>query len=146
MGLLIRWLMILSLLLNTECAWTADFPKKKIQINGKTITVEVAETPAQQQQGLMFREKLAANAGMIFVFPDEDIRSFWMKNTYIDLSIGYFDKNRKLIDIQDMKATSVAQTNFPSYVSRAPAQYALEMNQGWFKKQGVKLGDKFSWH
>lgn len=146
MAWLIKWSMILGLLLNFEIACAADFPTKKIKINGKVLTVEVAETHAQQQQGLMFREKLGTNAGMIFVFPGEEIRSFWMKNTFIDLSIGFFDKDKKLIDIQDMKATSMAQTNFPSYVSRAPAQYALEVNQGWFKKQGVKLGDKFSWH
>jgi len=146
MAWLIKWSMILGLLLNFEIACANDFSKKKVKINGKVLTVEVAQTPAQQQQGLMHREKLGANEGMIFIFPDEDIRSFWMKNTYIDLSIGYFDKDQKLIDIQDMKASTMAQTNFPSYVSRAPAKYALEVNLGWFKKHGVKIGDKFTWH
>lgn len=120
-----------------------EFKKTEITISGKTITVELAETETQRNRGLMYRDNLPADQGMLFIFESEQPLSFWMKNTYIDLSIGYFDKNRTLVDIQDMKKTSVLTVEFPSYESRKPAQYALEMNQGWFKKNKIKLGARF---
>jgi uncharacterized membrane protein (UPF0127 family) len=91
----------------------------------------------------MFRKSMPENDGMLFIFSQEDTRYFWMKNTYIDLSIGYFDKEKALIDIQEMKATSMMETRPPSYPSAKPAMYALEMNKGWFAKNKVKLGEKF---
>jgi len=112
--------------------------------NKKIIRVEVAEAPEQHALGLMFREKLENNEGMLFVFPDEKIREFWMKNTLINLDIGYFDKNKKLIDIKQMTAvTSALQTELPAYPSKQPAMYALEMAQGWFKKNKFSEGTKF---
>ena len=108
------------------------------------IKVEVAETDAQHEQGLMLRKKLGLNEGMIFVFKDEQIRNFWMKNTIINLSIGYFDKNKKLIDVQEMQATnSMMEQNLPTYPSASPAMFALEMTDGWFKKNKVKIGAQF---
>jgi len=106
----------------------------------KKITAEFAESAEQHEHGLMFRKSLGHDQGMLFVFEDEAIRSFWMKNTIIDLSIGYFNKDKKLIDIQEMKATSMLQKDFPSYPSRGPAQYALEMSPNWFEKNGIKVG------
>ena len=92
----------------------------------------------------MNRKKLAPEGGMLFIFETEQIREFWMKNTFINLDIAYFDKNKKAIDIQQMKAqTSIVQAKFPTYPSKAPAQYALEMNSGWFKKNGFPVGTKF---
>lgn len=119
------------------------FEKEKIIINGKTISVEIAKTQEQHERGLMFRKSMPENEGMLFVFNSEDIRSFWMKNTFIDLSIGYFDKDKTLIDIQEMKAASMMETRPPSYPSAKPAMYALEMNKGWFVKNKAKLGHKF---
>ncbi|OFZ28828.1 MAG: hypothetical protein A2622_05450 [Bdellovibrionales bacterium RIFCSPHIGHO2_01_FULL_40_29] len=120
------------------------FSKKKIRLAGKILTVEIAETEEQHERGLMFREKLHPNEGMLFVFADQQTRSFWMKNTIINLSIGYFDKDRKLVDIQEMKAvTSIIQQDLPAYPSKAPAMYALEMSEGWFQKNKVKLGTSF---
>ena len=111
---------------------------KKIR---KTIKVELAETPEQHQHGLMFRKKLNLNEGMLFVFADEQPRSFWMKNTLIDLDIGYFNSKKVLIDIQQMKAeNSVMQLNIPAYPSKQPAMYALEMSKGWFKKNNFPEG------
>jgi uncharacterized protein len=80
---------------------------------------------------------------MLFIFDSELPLSFWMKNTYIDLSIGFFDKNRTLVDVQEMKRTYSMTVNFPSYVTKKPAQYALEMNSGWFSANKVKLGSRF---
>ncbi len=122
-----------------------SFTKKSISLAGKKIKVEIAETDQQHEHGLMFREKLPTNEGMLFVFKDLQIRSFWMKNTIIDLSIGYFDENKKLIDTQEMKATkSLMQQDLPAYPSKSPAMYALEMSQGWFKKNKVSVGAVFS--
>jgi uncharacterized protein len=119
------------------------FKKEKIILDGKTISVDLAETSEQHEHGLMFKKTLPENEGMLFIFDNEDTRYFWMKNTYIDLSIGYFDKDKTLVDIQEMKATSVMETRPPSYPSSKPAMYALEMNKGWFAKNKVKLGQKF---
>lgn len=106
----------------------------------KKIKVELAETEDQHERGLMFRKSLPKDQGMLFVFKDEMIRSFWMKNTLINLSIGYFNKDKKLIDIQEMKATNMMQTDFPNYPSQGPAQFALEMPEAWFAKNKIEVG------
>ncbi len=119
------------------------FEKAKLKIKKINVSVEIAENPEQHAQGLMHRPSLGKNEGMLFIFPDEDYRSFWMKNTIIDLDIGYFDKSKKLIEVIQMKATSVLETRLPSYPSRAPAMYALEMNKNWFSKNKIKAGEVF---
>lgn len=120
------------------------FAKEKIKIGNKIITVEIADSHEKQAYGLMHRSSLNTDQGMLFIFSDEQVRSFWMKNTFVPLSIGYFDAQKKLIDIQDMKpAVSEMQADFPSYVSSGPAQYALEMSLGWFQKNKIKLGQRF---
>lgn len=134
-----------SLIVCSSFALAEDihFAKEKIKLGGKTLTVEIAETPAQHEHGLMFRKSMPKDDGMLFIFSNEDIRYFWMKNTLIDLSIGYFDKSKTLIDIQEMRAPSAIDTRPPSYPSAKPAMYALEMNKGWFQKNKIKLGQKF---
>jgi uncharacterized protein len=87
----------------------------------------------------MYRTTLGENRGMLFVFPDERERSFWMKDTLIPLSVAFIDSERRIIDIQDMKPLDDEP---PSYVSAEPAQYALEVNQGFFEKRSVKVGDR----
>lgn len=127
------------------------FKKVKIELNSaagqatkKTITVDLAETPDQLEQGLMFRTKLPPDGGMLFVFAEESPREFWMKNTLIPLDIGFFSKGRVLVDIQQMKEVStVMQTDLPIYASKAPAQYALEMPAHWFKKNHIREGATF---
>ncbi len=103
------------------------------------VRVEVADDLAEQAKGLTYRTTLGENRGMLFVFPDERERSFWMKDTLIPLSIAFIDSERRIIDIQDMKPLDDEP---PSYVSAEPAQYALEVNQGFFEKGGVKVGDR----
>lgn len=130
-----------SLLAKTEI----QFEKKKISIQGKIITVELADNEEKSQLGLMYRTKLNENEGMLFVFDDESVKKFWMKNTFIPLSIGFFDRNKTLVDVQDMEPVkSELQTNIPSYESKKPAKYALEVTRGWYKKHKIKLGSKFS--
>lgn len=124
-----------------------DFPKRKITLGSKTFVVEVAETPEHHERGLMFRDKLGPDEGMLFIFKNEQTRFFWMKNTLIDLSIGYFNKDKKLIDVQEMKSgKGIADSALPSYASAQPAMYALEMNKGWFDRSKVKIGDKLKLH
>lgn len=150
MALFTKWLtLFLSIFFFARVTFAGaqapSFSQKKIVINKVVLKVEVAETHEQHNYGLMNRQKQPENLGMMFVFDEPEIRSFWMKNTFIDLSIGYFDQNRVLFQILDMKATSLMQKDIPSYVSSGPAQFALEVTKGWFQRHGIKPGDKFDW-
>lgn len=120
------------------------FSKEKIELGGKILIVDVADSPEKWERGLMFRKNLGENQGMLFIFPDSKPRTFWMKNTLIPLSIGFFDENRILrekINLNPPK--SALQKEIPSYDSRLPARYVLEVNQGWFEKNQVQLGSRF---
>ena len=108
----------------------------QLTIKGKKIRVEVARTEEEKSQGLMFRDKLGPDEGMLFIYEREDFLSFWMKNTPLRLSIAFLDQRGKIVDIQDMEPF-----NLRTHTSARPALFALEMNQGWFKKNGVKVGD-----
>lgn len=119
---------------------------QKIKIGGKKhLTVEVAKSFSDRNKGLMNRTELGKNSGMLFVFETPRKLSFWMKDTYIPLSIAYFDKNRVLKEIYHMKPQSMMEKNqdLRSYPSQNPCLYALEVNRGWFKENGIKVGDKF---
>jgi uncharacterized protein len=121
------------------------FSHEKLEIGAQVLNIEVARTNEQLEHGLMFRHALAEDAGMLFVYHRPIELSFWMKNTFIPLSIGYFDANKELIDIQDMAPMkSEMQTDTPSYRSRGLAQYALEVNQGWFQRHNVGLHARFA--
>lgn len=125
-----------------------SFTKKQIVINGKVVSVEVAESNAQRQRGLMKRTSMGKNQGMIFVFERPQQLSFWMKNTLIPLSIGFFDKDRKLLNIEQMhppKSVMVQDNELERYSSQGLAKYALEMNLGWFKTNKVVPGAQFQW-
>ena len=102
------------------------------------VQVEVADDVAEQAKGLMYRKALSEDRGMLFVYPDERELSFWMKNTLIPLSIAYIDSEGRIVDILDMKPLDDKP---PHYTSSEPVQYALEVNQGFFEKEGVKVGD-----
>jgi len=103
------------------------------------VRVEVADDIFERARGLMYRRGLGVNRGMLFAYPEEQRLSFWMKNTLIPLSIAFIDSERRIVDIQDMKPLDDEP---PSYVSADPAQYALEVNRGFFEERGVKVGDR----
>lgn len=125
------------------CQNRPHFEKQLIQIGRKKVVVEIADTPTKTSYGLMHRRVLSDNEGMLFVFSVEEPLSFWMKNTFVDLTIAFFDKEKSIINFHDMKATkSELQTQFETYKSLRPAQYALEMRLGWFKRNNIKVGDK----
>ena len=107
-----------------------------IRVGGIEIRVELADEPAERQTGLMFRESLAENQGMLFAYPEERTLGFWMKNTLIPLDIAYIDREGRIVDIKQMEPQSAETHN-----SAAPAMYALEMNQGWFEANGIRIGD-----
>lgn len=146
-SLLRCYVLALILSFSTNSFAALQFAKKKVTLGGKTFVVEIAEKPPQHERGLMFVTKLGEDEGMLFIFPNEETRFFWMKNTMIDLSIGFFDKNRTLIDVQEMKSgQNVPDSSLPSYASAQPAKYALEMNKGWFDKNKIKIGSKLKVH
>ena len=139
---------MLSLLLTIALctAQTLTFPKKTLIFdNGASLKVEIATTPQQKQQGLMGRTSLAAGQGMLFVFQPAQPLSFWMKNTLIHLSIGFFRENKTLFEIKDMEPIHgpVREELLPRYQSSEPAMYALEVPKGWFSKSKIKPGMKF---
>lgn len=125
-----------------ESTATGDLPTVTIDASGGEpvrVRVEIADDAAERAQGLMNRESLGRDRGMLFVFPDEEVRSFWMRDTLIPLSIAYIDSERRIIDLQDMKALDDEP---PNYVSAEPARYALEVNRGFFDERGVRVGDR----
>ena len=96
-------------------------------------------TPEQQATGMMFRRQMGSNEGMLFVAPDKGIRCFWMRNTFIPLSIAFLDDDGRIVNIADMQPQS-DQT----HCSTEPVRHALEVNQGWFAKRGIKAGMKIA--
>ena len=108
-----------------------------IKIGDADLNVRLATTPKQQAKGLMDVSKLPENEGMLFCYPEEKILSFWMKSTPIPLSIAFFDRNKKIIQIEDLKPNDEA-----SIKTERPAMWALEVNQGWFQKNNISLGEK----
>jgi uncharacterized membrane protein (UPF0127 family) len=110
--------------------------KIPLVIGDTEIYVEYADTPETRQLGLMYRRTLCEDCGMLFKFSGIQIGSIWMKNTYIGLDLAYIDSNGKVTDIKQLTAHDLTPVK-----SSAPVLYALEMNQGWFAKQDIQVGD-----
>jgi hypothetical protein len=99
------------------------------------IRAEVAHTDEQRQMGLMLRKEMAQHEGMLFVFDDAAVHCFWMKNTLLPLSIAFVADDGRIVTLADMAPQTTV-----SHCPAEPVRYALEMNQGWFAKHGVKPG------
>ncbi len=110
-----------------------------LRVGEQPVRAELANTPETRRKGLMFRTRLAPSSGMIFIFPDERPISMWMKNTPIPLSVAFIDSSGRIINIEKMQPDSEH-----THSSRGSAKYALEMNQGWFKKHGIESGARVS--
>ena len=106
-----------------------------LTVGGVAVTAEIADTPALRERGLMGRDSLPENHGMLFVYADEQVRSFWMRNTPIALDIAFVDGNGSIINIGTMEPNTDDST-----LSSSPAMYALEMAAGWFENHGVEAG------
>jgi len=102
-----------------------------------TLNCEIAATEAEREHGLMFRRDLPADRGMIFVFDEPHAAQFWMKNTPLPLSIAFLDQDKKVLNVDEMAPYD--ETHFHS--SKGLAAYAIEANEGWFTKNGIKAGD-----
>jgi uncharacterized membrane protein (UPF0127 family) len=112
-----------------------------VYVQGKPFRVEIADTPEKQALGLMFRRSLKEGYGMLFVFPDETERSFWMKNTLIRLDMIFLNSDQQVVDMFQSVPPCQADP-CPSYTSAFPARYVLEIAGGLAEKLKLKLGDK----
>jgi len=115
----------------------AELPTVQLSAGMHLIRAEVAADVSTRMQGLMHRESLAPNAGMLFIFEDAAIHCMWMKNTLIPLSVAFIDQGGAIINVADMQPHSEQ-----SHCASAPARFALEMTKGWFAQRGVKPGMK----
>ncbi len=140
------WLNVRFLLALTLAGFTAasplataappPLPTIELTINGHKIAAEVASKPGERETGLMNRFSLRQDSGMLFVFEQPETLSFWMKNTYIPLSIAFIDADGRILNIEDM-APQTESTHW----SKGPALFALEMRKGWFAERGLTAGD-----
>ncbi len=108
-----------------------------LTVGGRETYVEVADTYEKRQKGLMFRDRLEKDHGMLFVFHEEKHLSFWMKNTKIPLSIAFIKADGWIAQIESMEPY-----NLKNHHSETRVKYALEMNDGWFKANNINVGDK----
>ena len=132
---------ILAGALACGAAFAQDRPQRlaSIQLTAgfHLINAEVASTQEERAIGLMNRPAMPANDGMLFVFERPGEQCFWMKNTLLPLSIAFLDEDGTIVNIADMKPQTL-----DSHCSAKPVRFALEMNQGWFAKRGIKPGTR----
>ena len=116
-----------------------SLPTVRLNAGIHNIEAELAQTPEQRSVGLMHRPSMATPHGMLFAFEQLTTQCFWMKNTLLPLSIAFLAEDGTVVNIADMQP----QTTAP-HCSAQPVRYALEMNQGWFAKRGIKSGSKIT--
>jgi uncharacterized membrane protein (UPF0127 family) len=128
--------------LAAPAAQQLDVVTVKVTAKGRTHSyrAEVARTPEQQAQGLMYRTKMARDAGMIFLFPQPRMASFWMANTYLPLDIIFISPDGKVINVGEGVPLTTSTVE-----STAPAGSVLELNRGEAARIGLKAGDRISW-
>jgi len=110
------------------------------EMGGRSVVLELALTPYERARGLMYREQLDEDRGMLFVYPDRRPLSFWMKNSWIPLSIAFVRDDGTIVNIHEMRPLLESV----SYQSNEPCRYAIEMNEGWFEKHHLRAGDKIT--
>jgi uncharacterized membrane protein (UPF0127 family) len=125
----------------SACSVHASGPS--VELKGHQFSIEIAADDASRERGLMFRDNMAADHGMLFLFDQADVRTFWMKNTHIPLDILYFDEKYKLVSAQE-RVPPCRSDPCTVYPSTGPAQYVLELNAGTADTLGVKPGDSLT--
>lgn len=135
--LLIRAVVLSSLLLLGACA-SAGSPW--VELGGQRYQVELAQTDQTRARGLMFRDAMDADHGMLFIHERSEPQAYWMKNTRIALDILYFDEQLRLVSQQRDVPPCSAGDACPPYPSRKPARYVLELNAGQAARLGLKDG------
>lgn len=124
----------------TGTAWAQNsMPIIELTAGFHRIEAEVAANDPHRQLGLMNRQTMPTQRGMLFVFPQNNTHCMWMRNTLLPLSVAFVDDAGKIINIEDMQP----QTE-DNHCARRPARYALEMNLGWFAQRGLKPGLKLN--
>jgi uncharacterized membrane protein (UPF0127 family) len=127
----------LALMLFAAPALAQQLPVVQLSAGMHLIRAELAADYSTRGRGLMYRKSLAPNSGMLFIFDAAEIHCMWMKNTYIPLSVAFLDAQGTIVNIADMQPHSEQ-----SHCASRPALYALEMEQGWFARRGIKPGLK----
>jgi len=128
---------VLTAMLLLALVARAEFPHVELSAGMYRIEAEFAADLPSRARGLMHREQMAPQQGMLFAFPLDDRHCMWMRNTLIPLSVAFLDEQGRILNIEDM-----APQTEDSHCAAAPARYALEMNQGWFSHRGLKVGDR----
>ncbi|MBM5786840.1 MAG: DUF192 domain-containing protein [Candidatus Fonsibacter sp.] len=116
---------------------SSQIQKVRIEIKDKFLIAEIAATDEEQSEGLMNRSSLGKNEGMLFIFEEGSNPCFWMKDTTIPLSLAFIDKENKIVKIVDMTPLSLTE-----HCSGQPVNLALEVNQGWFQQNNIRVGEK----
>jgi uncharacterized protein len=133
----LRFLALFTLLLAMPVGATAaELATRTLSINDQKLIVEVASTPETRATGLMNRFSLQQDHGMLFIFEAPQPLAFWMKDTYVPLSIAFVDRSGRILNIEDMRPRDES-----THLSSGPALYAIEMRQGWFTAKGIGAGD-----
>lgn len=137
----ILFLTVLSVCIVYNCVKINCYgnPEKKAErmcISGINIEVELAVTNEEHMKGLMYRDSLEDNKGMLFVFPEEKKLSFWMKNTYVPLSVAFINEEGRITQIETMEPQSLGL-----HESREKVRYALEVKSNWFEIHNIRVGD-----
>lgn len=114
---------------------SAQSSEVTLSIAGHQLRAEIAASPDARAEGLMYRERLEANRGMLFVFQEAAPQSMWMLNTLIPLSVAFIGPDGRILNILDMEPQTV-----DIHPSEGPAAYALETNRGWFAERGIRRG------
>ena len=136
-----RALLYMTLLLALPAAHAATewLPYHRARVGGHTVVVQVADTPAKQQHGLMGRHTLPPDTGMLFVYDAEQALCFWMRHTPLPLDIAFADAQGRIHTLAQMQPLS------DTLHCADNAAYALEMPQGWFGRKGILGGDVIRW-
>lgn len=125
----------------TGCPQAAprQMPEAQIKVDQQTLTVEVAVNDDDRQLGLMHRETMPEQHGMLFIFDDSRRYCMWMKNTLLPLSVAFADADGRILNIEDMQPQTEDQ-----HCAISDAHYALEMNLGWFSRHHIQPGMKIN--
>ena len=132
---------VLVLLAGCAKATSPGHKPVTVLLHGQRFSAELATDDAQRQRGLMMRQSLPADHGMLFVFPRTEPQAFWMKNTLIPLDMLYFDAARQLVSMQ-LSVPPCRADPCPVYPSEGPARYVLELSGGTARRIGVQPGDE----
>jgi len=110
---------------------------------GVWVRAEKADSPQKRERGLMYRSRLAEKDAMMFYFDETVPQAFWMYHTQIPLTVIFLDDGLRIVDMQNMSpCLAKSPEQCPVYVSQGPARYAIEVNQGFVGKYGIKIGDR----